>query len=68
MSTPEQTGRDAMMAEVEALNARIENVHQEVVCPRCTAGIGVRCVHVVTRKRLKHPHQQRIRAAGISLR
>lgn len=50
------------------LEQRVAVVHQVVACPRCHAGVGVRCVHVRRGGTVKHPHVERLAAAGIRLR
>jgi hypothetical protein len=32
-----------MQAAADAVNARIENCHEEVACPKCRAPVGKRC-------------------------
>lgn len=70
----ETSGRDSFLEAVAELRERIGTVHQRVACPTCKAGIGIRCVRVRTRRSgplapppvtLKHPHSERLRAAGI---
>jgi predicted RNA-binding Zn-ribbon protein involved in translation (DUF1610 family) len=50
------------------LGRRVRTVHERVACPRCGRAVGDRCRHVRTGAVLKHSHQERLRADGISLR
>lgn len=71
-------GRRAAAAAA-ALNDRIERCHEEVACPKCHAPVGERCrralrqftrhgTYAKGQPVLKHPHAERVRAAGIAVR
>lgn len=64
-----------MEAAVGELNERVARCHEVVPCPRCCMPTGVACVALkaggFVREPVvetKHPHGERIAAAGIPLR
>ena len=58
----------AMEEAIRELNERIATVHERVECPKCCAAVGQECANLRGGAALKHPHAERIRAAGIPLR
>lgn len=71
----ERSVEQALTEAARAVEERIATCHERVVCPRCVAPVGERCIRARRDGRfslldqpLKHSHAERLRADGISLR
>jgi hypothetical protein len=68
-----EPGEAAMVATAETMRERAATAHERVACPRCGAGVGVRCrrvnsISALSLAPLKHSHAERLRADGIAER